>query len=251
MGIARRLGGLTAGLVGSALCVAGLVGVWLAYAEVMRRVDRVFGRADQSLADVQGNLLQAVVRLRETEAELEAVRKREADLAAQPPAQRGARRELSRRAVESVGPGVGEARALLVRATEAGLLANGLLDALAELPGDRGRVDTDRLKETADQFANLTEKTGKLTELLARTTPAGNDPVEPESSRAVEAVRRPIALAEAAAERLDGSRQSISEGHATLRRWIVGLAAALTVVLVWIAAGQTSLLIHGWKLIRR
>jgi hypothetical protein len=254
MGIVRRVGGLTAGtagLVGSVLGVAGLAGVWLAYAEVMRRVDRVFGRADQALADVRDNLGQAVARLKETETELEAVRKREADLAAQPPAQRGARRELSRRAVESVGPGVGEARNLLVRATEAGLVANGLLDALAELPGDGVRVDTDRLKETATQIADLTEKTSKLSELLARAAPAGGDEVQPESTRAVEAVRRPIALAEAGAERLGRGRQSVAESHAKLRRWITGIAAALTVALVWIAAGQFSLLVHGWKLLRR
>jgi low affinity Fe/Cu permease len=34
-------------------------------------------------------------------------------------------------------------------------------------------------------------------------------------------------------------------------RWINGLAVALTVVLVWIGAGQLSLLVHGWKLVRR
>ena len=254
MAMMRRAGGLTAGaagLVGAALCAAGLVGVWLAHAEAMRRVDRVFGRAEQALADVQENLGQAADRLRQTETELEAVRQREADLAAQPPAQRGARRELSRRAVESVGPGVGEARTLLVRATEAGLVANGLLDALAELPGDRVHVETDRLKETATQIADLTEKTNKLSELLARATPAAGDDVQPESARAVEAVRRPIALAEDGADRLERGRQSVAAGHAKLRRWVGGTAAALTVVLLWIAAGQFSLLVHGWKLLRR
>jgi hypothetical protein len=87
--------------------------------------------------------------------------------------------------------------------------------------------------------------------MLARAAPAGDDEVGTESSRAVEAVRRSIALADAGSERLESSRQSIAAGHARLMRWINGIAIVVTVVLVWIAAGQFSLLIHGWKLVRR
>ena len=255
MGIARRVAGLTAGtagLVGTALCVAGLVAVGLTYAEVMRRVDRLFGRADQALADVRQNLDQAAARLRETETELEAVRKREADLAAQPPAQRGARRDLSRRAVESVGPGTAEVRALLVKATEAGLIANGLLEALAELPmTDRVHVDADRLKEMSDRLGDLIEQSNRLAGVLARVGPAGEEDARSESSRAVEAVRQPIARIDSGSERVEGARQSITGAHARIGRWVIGLAVSLAGVLVWIAAGQISLSIHGWKLIRR
>jgi hypothetical protein len=242
----------TAGATGFVLCAAGLYGVWVGYVEVMRRVDRVFGGADQVLADVQGNLRRATDQLRQTEAELEAVRKREADLAAKPPAERPARRAASRKAVEALGPGVGEARATLVKATEAALVANGLLDALAELPVvERVNVDVDRLKETSDRLGDLTERSTRLAEVLARAGPAEEADVGAESSRAVEAVRRPIALAESGSERLDSGRQSLAAGHARVKGWINGLAAALTVVLVWIATGQFSLMIHGWKWVRR
>jgi hypothetical protein len=250
----RRLAGLLcggAGATGLVLGVAGLVGVWVGYGEVVRRVDRVFDGADRGLAGIQENLRQAADRLRETETELEAVRKREADLAARPPAERPGRREASRKLVEGLGPGVAEARATLVKATEAALVANGVLDALAELPAvERVNVDTDRLKEASAQLAELTERSTRLAEMLARAAPP-SDEVEGESSRAVAAVRRPIALAEAGSDRLESGRQSIATGHARVLRWINGLAAALTVVLVWIAAGQLSLLIHGWKLLRR
>jgi hypothetical protein len=255
MRFVRRLAGLlcgAAGAIGLVLGVAGLVGVWVGHGEVVRRVDRVFDGADRGLADVQENLRHATDRLRETETELEAVRKRETDLATRPPAERPGRREASRKVVEGLGPGVAEARATLVKATEAALVANGWLDALAELPVvERVNVDTDRLKEASAQLAELTERSTRLAELLARGAPPGDDQVEGETSRAVEAVRRPIALAQAGADRLEGGRQSLEAGHARVLRWINGLAAALTGVLVWIAAGQLSLLIHGWKLTRR
>jgi len=254
MRLIRRLAGLVsgvAGAIGFALAVAGLVGAWVGYVEVVRRVDGVFDKADGALVGVQENLRRATDRLRETETELEAVRKREADRTADPPAQRPGRREASRKAVEALGPGVAEARGTLVRATEAALVANGLLDALAELPAvERVQVDTDRLKEASDRLGELTERSIRLAEMLARAAPAADEEVGRESSRSVEAVQRSIALADAGSERLEIGRQSISSGHARLMRWINGIAIAVTVVLVWIAAGQLSLLIHGWKLVR-
>lgn len=251
MRVVRRLGGLLsggAGVTGLVLCVAGLVGVWVGYIEVVRRVDRVFVGADQALADVQESLRRATNRLRETESELEGIRQRET----QPPAQRGVRRAVSRKAVEAVGPGVGEAREMLVKASEAALVANGFLDALGEFPVvERVQIDTDRLKQASAQLGDVTERTTRLAGLLAQADPAGDEQLGGESSRAVEAVRRPIALADAASNHLNSSRERITAGHARAGQWIIGIAVALTVVLLWIAAGQLSLAIHGWKWIRR
>jgi hypothetical protein len=255
MRLARRLLGLVsgaAGLVGLLLGLAGLVGVWVGYTEVMRRVNGIFDRTDQALAGAHHNLRQATDRLRATESELEAIRNREADLASQSPDQRPAKRAASRKALESVGPGVAEARSTLVKSTEAALVASGLLDALAELPGvERVNVDPDRLKETSARLDELTEKSTRLTELLARAGAANGDDVAGETTRAVEAVRKPIALAEAGSERLESCRQSIGAAHDRLVRWINWITVALALILFWITIGQLSLLIHGLRLIRR
>jgi len=251
----RWLLGLLAGiggLLGLVLCVAGLVGVGVCFVKVVRSVDRVFDRADGALAGVQDNLRDATARLREAEAELDTVRKREAELATQPPAQRPGRREASKKTVEALGPGLGEARSTLVKATEAALVANGWLDALAELPAvERVNIDADRLKEASDQLGELTERTTRLTDLLARAAPADDAQVAGESSRAVEAVRRPIALAQVGSDRLADGRQKIVTARARVLWWVNAFAVTLAVVLVWIAAGQLSLLIHGGKLVRR
>src|SRR5262245_47040066 len=238
MRLVRRLVGLiagTAGALGLILCLAGLAGVWAGYVELVRRVDRVFERANLSLSGVQDNLGRATDRLRETEAELEAVRERERDLAARPPVERPGRREPSRKAVEALGTGLGEARTTLVRATEAALLANGLLDALAELPAvERVNIETDRLKEASAQLDELTERSTKLAELLARASPAKDHEVAGESSRAAEAVRRPINLAQTGSDRLEDVRQNVATSHARIHGWINGIAAVAIIVLVWI-----------------
>ncbi|HKB03057.1 MAG TPA: hypothetical protein VKD90_12605 [Gemmataceae bacterium] len=255
MRFVRRLSGLlfgTAGAVGLLLSVAALVGCWAVYSEVQRRVDRVFGRVDGTLTEIQGNLKQAADRLRRSQLELEAVQKREAELTSQPPAQRGVRRELSRKAVESLGPQLGETREGVAKAVEIGLVANGLLDALAELPiVERINVDTDQLKEVSAQLAELTERSNKLASLLAPAAPTSDEQVADESSRAVETLRRTIALADAGADRLEGRRQQVADGHSRAGRCIDGTLVVITIVLLWIAAGQLSLLIHGRKLIRR
>jgi hypothetical protein len=244
MRVVRRLTGWTfgaAGAVGLVLCVAGLVGCWVAYFEVVGRVDRLFGRAEGALAETGGNLGQVGDRLRGTQAELGAVRRREAEVSSRPPAERGARRALSRKAVEAIGP----------QATEAALVAKGLLDALAELPvADRVNVDTDGLKEASAQLSDVSERAAKLASLLGPDTGADRD-IGTESSRAAEALRRAIALADAGADRWERGRETVAAGHARTRRWTMGAAVAVTAMLVWIAAGQLSLLIHGRTLARR
>jgi hypothetical protein len=255
MRFARRLIGLlsgTAGLVGVLLGVAGLAGVWIGYNEVMRRTNGIFDRADQVLAGARDNLRHATDRLRATETELDAVRQREAGLASEPPDQRPAKRAVSRKALDALGPGVAEARSTLMKATDAALVANGLLEALAELPGvERVNIDPDRLKEASVRLDELTEKSTRLIDLLARAGPANGDDTSAESFRAVEAVRKPIALAEGGSERLESGRLSIGAAHDRLIWWINRIAGVLAVILVWITAGQLSLLICGWKWIRR
>lgn len=255
MRLVRRLAGLlfaAAGLTGLLLCLAGVVGCWFGHREAVRYADHVFGRADGALAEVHGNLRAAADRLRQTETELAGVHRREVDPAPQPPAQRAARRALSRKAVEALGPGLGEARDLAAKAAEAGLVANGVLDALGELSVlDRVNVDTDRLKEASERVADLNERSARLVDLLARAAPPTDEEVAHESSGAVEALRRALAVADAGSERLEAGRQKVAVAHARVLHWVNAVALTVAVVLLWVAAGQLSLLAHARGLARR
>jgi len=249
----RRLTGWAfgaAGAVGFLLCIAGLVGCWVAYAEVVRRVDRVFGRADAALAEIGENLGQAGDRLRRTRTELEAVR-RETEPPATRPTGGTARRAVSRKAVEAVGPQAAEARELLVKATEAALVANGVLDALAELPVvERVSVDTDRLKEAAAQLADVSEQSARLAARLGPVARGDDGEAGTESSRAAEALGKAIDLTATGADQVERGRERVAGGRARVMGWINGVAVAVTLVLAWGAAGQFSLLVHGRSLTR-
>lgn len=249
----RRLFGLVfgiAGLAGLLLSLAGIVTCWIIRSEVNERVDRAFNRADDSLAEVSENLRQADVRLRQTQSELVALHEREANRPSKPAGERDARRALSRKSLEAIPSQLGSARTMLIKASEIGLVANGLMDALAELSFvERSSIDTERLKSTSDQLSQLNERTAKLANLLSK--PDADTEIDNESSGAGEVLDRIIMIVEEGSKRTDAVRGKIADGHTRIRYWLNAAALTITIVLFWIGLGQLSLLIHGRNLIVR
>jgi flagellin-like hook-associated protein FlgL len=252
MTLFRRLFGVvcgTAGLIGLLLCIAGIIGCWLGHSEVARRVDRAFDRADASLVRASGNAEQVRKRLTETKTELRALQDREREGASQPPAEKGARRALSKKAITSLNPQLGEAHQALLTATEISVVANGLLDAVAELPlAERAHVDVDRLHEASEQLAALKERMGKLSTLMEKVSPESDAEIGNESNRAGEILERILLAVDEASNRIDSVREDVGAYHSSINLWLDRLAIAITVLLGWIGAGQFSLLIHGKKL---
>lgn len=252
MRMGRRLAAaaaLLAGGVGLAACVAGVVGTWRLYFEAKERVDRTFGRAIDSLGTVRTELVEVRDRLRETRREVDDIRKREEDLAARPPAERGGRRGASRKAAEDSSPRLGEARKKLVAATELALVVNGTLDALGELPfsGERVGVDAGRLRDAADGLSDVIGRADNLADLLARSS-GGEGAANTElPTRIVERLDRVNETLDDGAERVAGARGRVEAAHTRVVRWLRITAVAVTLLLVWIGAGQFFLLAAGWR----
>jgi len=234
------------------LCVAGIVGCWYLRAEAIRRMEATLGRAVEITADVRDSLDQVVLRLRQTERELASIRQREEGLAARPPEERTARRALSRTALAALKPGLGDAREKLVKSVEAGLVLNGLLEALAETPlVERTNIDTDRLKDSSARLSELIEQADRLAAALAGPPAAQPDatPAE-ESARLSGVIAAIIARAEEGSRRAGAGGERIADKRGRVAYWIDLIALTLTAAFVWIGAGQLCLLTRGRTLVR-
>jgi hypothetical protein len=236
-----------AGAAGLVACAFGVVGCWVLYAELIARTDRVFGRAEGALGGLRDDLGQVRDRLRQTEQNLNAVRQREEELAARPPADRDKRRVLSWKAVEGASPHLGDARRKLVMATEVALVADGFLDALAELPlGERIGVDVGRLQAVSDQLSELIGQADKMAMLLAGSAPGVTpDGAADQSARIAESLGRVVAAVDEGVARADDARERVGAWHARVTRWLTRTASVATLILAWAGAGQLSLLAHA------
>jgi hypothetical protein len=242
-----------AGAAGLVACALGVVGCWVLYAELIARTDRVFGRAEGALGGLRDDLGQVRDRLRQTEQDLDAVRRREEELAARPPADRNKRRVLSRTAAEGVAPHLGDARRKLVTTTEVALVADGLLDGLAELPlGERVGVDAGRLRGASDQLSDLIGQADRLAGLLAGSAPGvPPDGAADQSARIAESLGRVVAVVDEGVARADDARERVKAWHARVTRWLTRTASVATLILAWAGAGQLSLLMHACRRSRR
>ena len=210
----------------------------MAYAEAVRRADRTFGRAEDALGDVRDSLRQAGDRLRQTRQELATIREQ---LQAQPFVVDG--QAIARKAAEAALPLLVEARQKLLKATEAGLVLEGLLDALAELPlGERVGIEPERLRDASDRLGELIGRS----ELLAATLEKTASVLADESWRLIGPLDRIIAATDAGADRADAARERVRAWHARVIYWLTVAAVGVTVLLAWIGLGQLSLLVHGY-----
>lgn len=247
MRLARRLVAVILGLLGTtgtALCAAGVVGVWVLHADLVGRVDRAFDRAEDRLEAVRADLDKVADRLRQTRAEVEAVGRREEEAADPPAAKRGRRPALPRAAAGTASDQLGQARRALVTATEVGLVAGGVLDVLAELPAaERVGVDTARLRDASDQLADLIRTADRLSAVLPR--PAD----EPENTAPgiADRVGRVVTTIDEAAGRLDDARGRVAGWHRRIVRALMLAAVAATGLLVWIGLGQMALAGQGYR----
>src|SRR5262249_50970097 len=236
------------GLTGLLACVAGVVGCWYAYSDVLRRSERLFGKGEEALGVARKDLVLVRDRVRETQQRLNASRQREADFAAQPEDEQRRRRLRSRDEVGKASPQLRTARAVLVTSTEAALVLDGLLGAVADLPGgERVGLDSDRVSEASDRLSEATDQADDLAVLLARKT----GPLTPEelevADRIAGVLDRVIEIVDEGIGKTDRALERVKEWHARFGHILFWSAVGLTVVLVWIALGQFSLMVHGFS----
>lgn len=239
MRLARRLlAGLFGllGATGTVLCAAGVVGVWVLHADLRGRADRAFGRVEDRLAPTRAELGRAADKLRDIGREVEAVEAREGEPAAK------RKRVVPKGAAASASAQLGQVRQTLVTATEVGLVADGVLDLLAELPAaERVGLDTARLRDASGQLSDLIRTADRVAAALPR--PAD----EPDDPGIADGVRR-------VASTLDGAAAHMGDAHARVVGWhrrtvraLLVAAGVVTALLVWVGLGQVCLTAAGFR----
>ena len=241
--VVRGLLGL-AGLAGAALSVAGAAGGWVLRAGATDRTDRAFGRLTVALDAASSDLSRALGQLERTREELRALRERgsngrELDAGEEPG------RLRRRQAADAAAVDLERLRRIVTRSAEAALVAEGFMDALAELRGDdRPGGDAGPLRDAADRLSDAADTARLLSAYLA---PAGSGPPEPgdgdPSGRLDEMLAGAARVAGEGVERLGAARDRAAAARSSLIAAYTAAAAAWTALLAWVGAGQVSLLV--------
>jgi hypothetical protein len=246
----RRLFGMligTAGLIGIIACGAGVVGCWWFHNSLNQRLDGVFNRANDVLAKLGGDATLVRDRLIVVQRDLDAARQPDASPASRP-TDEGGRRPLAARAVASLGKQLGDVQPQIVRAVGLGMLANGLLDASSDLwLAERVGIDTDRLQDASDRFANVLDRARRLASSIEGRPDA--ETVE-NLSNLSDSVSLIVTIADQTADRANVARARLADREPRTRQNIKWAAVIATLVLFWMGVGQLSLMLHGRGYIR-
>jgi hypothetical protein len=127
--------------------------------------------------------------------------------------------------------------------SDAAIAVSSLLESLQELPaGPRVRVEPEHLKRRAGEAQQLS---ARLRRLEAALGDGNKGTSSREAAAAASEVEQVLENCQVAVDSwqsdLDGAREDLARVKAQMDSWLLYVAIALTVLLVWVAAGQISL----------
>jgi hypothetical protein len=235
------------GTAGLLLSVAVGAGVWVVKGPATERATRAFGRidaaldvAEQGLDHAQGSLARAAERL-------DGVKQEQRKIAEGPQRNSALGRLLARRVQQRVAPELGDAHETLHTVAEAAVVVNSVLEDLGNFPFlSASGLDLDRLAEMNSRLTDVGPAAWELSRLLG----------DPELDSDPDAAGAQLSRIERALETLRGSvgeyqaqvkraRQRVNELKTRTLTWITPAAVVVSLVCIWIAVSQVSLLSHA------
>jgi len=246
MGLLRRFGGgvvLLLSAVGIIVCVAGIVGTWMFYQRVSEKVQTISARLDVGLQRVSAanqNIRSAVAKAR---ADVANVGQESADLGSGGEKGRRASRAIRTLIQQRAGPDIDELGGRLATLSDVSVAVSSLLESFQELPAARSlRVEPDQLQRRA-------EEARQLSATLRRLEAAVGDGDKETGSREVAAATSQMDLVlqncQAAVDdwqsNLDAAREDLARVKGKILGWLTCAAVAVTLLCLWVGAGQVSL----------
>ena len=255
MRLLRRFGGvmvLLLSAVGILACASGIIGVWMLYRSVSDKVQTIVARLDvglQRVSTANQNVRRAIEKAR---ADVAVVSKESPDLGGGGEKGRRPSRAL-RTVIQQAAPNIDDLGGRLATLSDAAAAVSSLLESIQEVPtGPRVRVEPDVLKRRADEAQQLSASIRRLEAAL-------DDGEKGTSSREIAAttseVDQVLERCQAAVDSwqsdLDGAREDLAHVKAQIVSWLTYVAIVMTVLLVWVAAGQISLFGRALEWLKR
>ena len=150
-------------------------------------------------------------------------------------------------------PSIDEVGGRLATLSDAAVAVSSLLESFQELPtGPRARVEPDLLKRRADEARQLSASLRRLEATLGdgETGPSSREAAATTSEVDHVLEKCQVAVDSWQAE-LDAALADLARVQTQMVSWLMCLAIAMTVLLVWVAAGQISLLGRALEWLKR
>jgi len=246
MAVPRRVGGvlvLLLSIVGIIGCVAGIIGIWIFSQRVSERAQRITERLDSGLERVavaSQNIQSAMARARTDMANID---KESANLSEWGEKNRRASRAIRTVLQQNARPDLDDLTGRLATLSDAAVAVTSLLQSFQEIsPGRVSRIDPDDLQRRADDVQQISTT---LRRLEAAVADDEKDAKQRDVEGAASEVDSVLARCQAAVDNWQADLSSVRADVARVReqapRWMTYVAVAVTVLCLWMGAGQLSL----------
>jgi hypothetical protein len=237
---------LALAVVGVAASVAGAVWVWKLYDRVADRVSVIADSMDgglQRISDATDNLQLAVERARDDLAE---VREESARLGPRGQQNPAAALAIATILQQRAGPDIDALSGKLVTLSDSAVAVASLLQSYQELMiSDPSRLTPEQLAEWGEDAQTLSATLRRVESVVGSAEASGEDVTE--AAVDVDRVlRRCQVRADSWHADVEGAREDFQEFRTDVRRWALKVSILLTLICVWVGAGQVSLFVHAW-----
>jgi hypothetical protein len=257
MSFVRRLLAVVVILVSAAFLIAALAGsisVWVVKQPLIERTTKIGDRVDRALALAERGLGEVDAGLQKATESVNAIKDNHAKLGGDKEQNRFLMRLIAMRIDEGLAPQVQDTRQRLLAVTEAAVAINSVLGDLNELPsGSISGPDADRLKQISDLLQRLAASAQELNGMLTNPKPEGVS-ADAVGARVIniDQVLQTIRarVAEYLLQVTDFKQQVDTLRSRILRGVNLGTPIA-SLVFLWIAVSQVSLLVHAWSWLKK
>jgi hypothetical protein len=230
---------------------AGGIGVWILRKPATEKASRVFDRIEAALTVADENLEQVQISLARAAERLNTAREDQRQLANQPRAADTARRFLARTVQQRIAPEVSNAHDKLHTVAEATVAVNSVLEDLGYFTFfSTTGIDMEGLSEINSRLADVAPAAWELSRLLGEPG-SGADVAGPQFSRVEQALNAIRARTAEFKFHLTEVRERTAALKSKAIDWITPAVFLVSLVCLWIALSQLSLLLHARSWWRR